>query len=87
MSASWFFKRPPQAPAAQSVSGSPYSYTNTSKDKQICQVSGGTVSLIEINKGSGFATQVGTSGNYTLFPNEIIRITYSVAPTHNMVQH
>lgn len=82
-----YFKRAVSSLGNQSVTASPYVYTNSSKDKQQCTVSGGTVSKIEGNNGSGYVTLSGTSGAYTVFPNENLRITYSVIPTLSVVQH
>ena len=48
------------------------------------QVTGGVVALIEINAGAGFVTQIGAA--FMLFPNQAIRITYTVAPTVNVIQ-
>lgn len=64
-------------PIAVTPSGSPYTYTNTTLGTQIIYIAGGTVSGITHN---GVATGQ-TAGIFTLSPNDVIVVTYSVAPT------
>jgi len=82
-----YFKRPPSAAAGQSVGASPWTYTNNSPSIQIITVSGGVVSLIEIDAGAGFIPAIGLAGVYTLFPSQALKITYVIsAPVVSMVQ-
>ena len=75
-----YFKRAQSAPVPQVVGASPYSYTNSSGSMQMVNVQGGVVSLIEIDAGLGFTPAIGIAGNYLLFPNQVVRITYIVTP-------
>lgn len=73
--------------AAQSISvtGSPFTYTNTGNYKQIVRVSGGTVSSITRGKTTGVGTPVygatNTVGWWTLDSGDSLVVTYSVTPT------
>ncbi len=81
------FKVPPAAPVAQSVGASPWTYTNSSAGGQLVSISGGIVSLIEVNFGVGFTPFPALFGTIYVFPAQAIRITYAVsAPTVSMVQ-
>ena len=75
-----YFKRVPSLPVAQTVTASPYVYTNATVSAQIVKISGGAVSLIEINAGKGYLPQVGLLGSFLVLPNQSIRITYLVTP-------
>lgn len=44
-------------------------------------VSGGTVSLIRLQRGNAFVTLPGTSGVYPVSVKDALVITYSVMPT------
>jgi hypothetical protein len=71
-------------PAAASVTpgASPYTYLNALGYPKELIVSGGTVSLIEVQGGSGaFFTTGLTSGVFIVRPGHRVRITYSVVPT------
>lgn len=71
------------APAAQTVTGSPYTYTNTSGTLQYVQVSGGLavgVSLLGLSALSLTGAQT-----YILRPGDTITITYTTAPTVTIV--
>ncbi len=82
-----YFRRAPAAPAAQSVGGSPATIANNSPSIQVYTVTGGVVTLIEIDAGSGFLPAIGIAGVYVLMPTNTIRMTYVVTPpTVSMVQ-
>lgn len=81
------FRRPHSEAVNQSVGASPYTYTDATVNEEIVTVSGGTVSQIEVNTaGAGFVVQVGTSGDFTVFPAGAVKVTYSVAPTVGVVE-
>lgn len=76
------FRRPKSAAVNQTVTASPYTYTDTTVNEEIVTVSGGTVSQVEVdNSGGGFVVQGETSGDFTVFPDGAVKVTYSVAPT------
>ncbi|SHH71070.1 hypothetical protein SAMN05443248_5807 [Bradyrhizobium erythrophlei] len=77
-----YYSRPRFGPT---VSGSPFSFQNTNGDNMQVSVSGGTVSAIDIQTPvGGFFPSGATSGVFQLAPKDIIRITYSAAPTVNV---
>lgn len=81
-----YFKRAQGSPVPQTVSGSPYVYTNSAGQMQMVAVQGGVVSLIEVDAGLGFVVAIGIAGNYLLFPSQSIRVTYVVTqPTVNVI--
>lgn len=66
---------------ALTVSGSPFTYTNTSANPEIVVVNGGTVTGIDyINAGVGDATGL-THGVFYLFSGGALQVTYSSTPT------
>lgn len=67
---------------AITVTGSPFTYTNTSSRAQLVNVMGGTVTIIEYAR-NGFSFDVLglLSGQYTLMPGDKLRVSYLVAPT------
>ena len=82
------FKRPRSAAVNQVVGASPYTYTDATVNEEIVTVSGGTVSQIEVdNSGGGFVVQVATSGDFTVFPDGGVKVTYSVEPTVAVVEN
>jgi hypothetical protein len=49
-------------------------------------ITGGAVSLIEIDAGLGYVPQVGVAGTFLVLPNQSIRTTYVVSvPTITVV--
>jgi len=65
--------------------GSPYSYTNaTDNDKEVI-VRGGTVSLIEHGRGGSYESVGVTAGIFHVSPGDVLRVTYTVAPTMRLV--
>jgi hypothetical protein len=70
----------PQSEVAVTPGASPYSYTATRKGQLI--VNGGTVSAISLSRnGTTFYTTGQTFGVFQLDSQDVIRITYTVAPT------
>src|ERR1700744_5860043 len=70
------------APAAQTVTASPYVVTNNTGNDQSVIVNGGTVSKIEYSRNGGAYITVGTvAGMFQLSPLDSLRVTYTVAPT------
>jgi hypothetical protein len=81
-----YFKRAPSLPIPQTVTASPFVYTNSTKSAQMVTISGGAVSLIEIDAGLGYVPQVGVAGTFLVLPNQSIRTTYVVSvPTITVV--
>lgn len=73
---------PPPPPVAITVTASPFVYTNSAGMKGTVVLSGGTVSLIEIQRPpAGFLVEGETSGQFFLAPGDQVRVTYSVVPT------
>jgi hypothetical protein len=72
-------------PAAPTIGASPWTYTNKSNGQQQAFVSGGTVSLIQFTRDAG-TTYFAASATVLLSPGDQLRLTYSVAPTFNVVQ-
>lgn len=65
-----------------SVTGSPFTYQNTSPNPVNVSVQGGTVSAVAFSRdGTTFYNYPNVSGIYMLQQNERMRVTYSVAPT------
>jgi hypothetical protein len=74
-----------RARSTLTVSASPYSFQNTTGDNLLVSISGGTVSAVDLQPqatGAVFSSGL-TSGTFELAPKDIIRITYTVAPTIN----
>ncbi len=83
-----YFKRAPSAPIPQVVGATPAVLTNSSTNVQVYAVTGGVVTLIEVDLGAGFLPAVGIAGVFALMPAQALRITYAVTPpTVNMVQY
>lgn len=81
---SWFqqFSQAAPAVAAITVGGSPFSYTANSNGNLI--VSGGTVSLITLTRGTDtiiIATSTATPRIVPISIGDTITVTYSVLPT------
>lgn len=73
-------------PTAQTVTASPFVYTNNSGNDQSEIVSGGTVSLIEYSRNGGTYIPVGAIGGmFALSPLDSLRVTYTVIPTITVV--
>lgn len=73
-------------PTFQTLSGSPYTYTNNTVNDQSEIVQGGTVSKIEFSRNGGTFIDTGvTAGMFSLSPLDSLRVTYTVAPTINVV--
>lgn len=66
-------------------SGSPYSYTNSSTGDVDVIVRGGTVSAVEIGRGASYESVGVVAGMFRLSPADILRVTYTVAPTMRLV--
>lgn len=66
-----------------SPSGSPFSYYNNTHQNQCVYIIGGTVSSVAVVGRTGDSeTQIGTGpGTYVIVPGELLKVTYSVAPT------
>ena len=65
------------------VGASPYSYTNTTTNRILVYVVGGTVSSVARGRGANTTVTGKTQGFYSLRPNETLVVTYSSAPTMN----
>jgi len=73
--------------AAIAVSASPCSLANPAMQPVLFAVSGGTVSAIEMSRnGTTFFSTGQTSGVFRVEPGDVLRITYSVAPTVNQMR-
>jgi len=75
----------PAAPSAITVGTSPFTYTNTSNGIVIVLVSGGTVSSIEFQRGAFTSGSLGTSGMFVLAVGDSLIVTYSAAPSMELV--
>lgn len=70
----------PQAEEAVSISASPMTYTAVIRGQ--VHVSGGTVSVIQFSRdGTNWYDTGITSGFVQMDRNDLLRVTYSVAPT------
>lgn len=79
--------RAPLAAIALTPTASPWVYLNASAGLENVNISGGVVSLLEVDAGIGFVPIVGIAGTVLLFPGWSLRTTYVVsAPTATMVQ-
>jgi hypothetical protein len=77
---------PSIAQAAITVTASPFTYTNTNGQNAHVLISGGTVSAVEYSKdGATFITIGALGGMWTVYPNDRIRVTYTVAPTMTVI--
>lgn len=82
----YHFKRTPGTPQAQSVAASPAVYTNSTPFIQVVVATGGVVTSLEVDQGSGFSVSGLLAGTFMLFPNWALRITYVVTPPTLTVQ-
>ncbi len=73
-----FVSKPP-APDAQTLGGSPFSYTASSNGWLV--VKGGTVSKIEVTRGQDVIDMGVTAGPIPLAVGDVCAVTYTVAPT------
>lgn len=72
------------APEVIAVTASPFSYTAANDGLVI--VTGGTVSLVEYGRGGVF-TNIGTiAGAVPVSQGDVVRVTYTVAPTITFVR-
>lgn len=71
--------------SAITPSGSPYSYTNSSTEDVDVIVRAGTVSLVEIGRGASYESVGAVAGMFRLSPGDILRVTYTVAPTMRLI--
>jgi hypothetical protein len=74
------------APASISVTASPFTYTNASTGLQQVVVSGGTVSLVQIQRAATPISVGLLAGSFILAPGDQAVVTYTVAPTMTAVQ-
>ncbi len=66
-------------------SGSPYSYTNSTDYDEDVIVRGGTVSAVEHGRGGSYESVGVVAGMFRLSPGDVLRVTYTVAPTMRLV--
>lgn len=71
---------PVTAASAQTLSGSPYTFSDVVSDGLLV-VRGGTVSLIEYGRQGVFTTLGIASGLIPVKAGDSVRVTYTVAPT------
>lgn len=75
---------PPANVSPVTLTGSPFTYTAT--NKCVVLLSGGTVSLVEFSRdGTTFYNTGETAGQFTLCAADLLRVTYTVAPTMTAV--
>jgi hypothetical protein len=75
---------PPENESPVTLGASPAIYSATRKGSLI--VSGGTVSFIEFTRnGTNYYNTGATSGMFTVNASDVLRITYTVAPTVTFV--
>lgn len=67
-------------PAAVTVGASPFSYTNVSPIAQSCYLSGATAYAVALNGVTVYASLAGDS-YVMLQPTNVVKVTYTVAPT------
>jgi hypothetical protein len=67
-------------PAAVTVGASPFSYTNVSPIAQSCYLSGATAYAVALNGVTVYASIAGDS-YVMLQPTNVVKVTYTVAPT------
>ena len=66
-------------------SGSPYSYSNATDYDEDVIVRGGTVSTVEVGRGGSYESVGVAAGMFRLSPGDVLRVTYTVAPTMRLV--
>lgn len=75
---------PPEKEVGVTLTGSPFVYSAPKKGSVI--VSGGTVSAIDFSRdGTTFYSTGATAGMFTVNKSDLLRITYTVAPTVTFV--
>jgi hypothetical protein len=73
-------------PSTITVTGSPFSYQNTTTFPASVTVQGGTVSKVEFSRDGTTWYDVGTvAGMFSLSPSDRLRVTYTVAPTMTLI--
>lgn len=75
--------QPPGAEVPATVGSSPYTFS--AKQKGFLIVQGGTVSLVQFNRGTTNYTTGQTQGCFPLSQGDSLIITYSVAPSVTFV--
>lgn len=76
------FHAAPGAPATETLSGSPHTYTNATSRPALAAVSGGTATAIELSHNGSAWVGVGVITGAIVVPRgHRLRITYTVAPT------
>jgi hypothetical protein len=81
-----YFKRAPSAAVPLTVGSTPFAYVNTGNSAQVVTVTGGAVTLIEVDVGVGLLPIVGLFGNYLLLPEQSVRVSYLITkPTMTVV--
>ena len=73
-------------PSSITVGASPYTYQNTNTYTADIIVSGGGVSLLEFSRnGTAFFNTGSFYGMFTLSPYDLLRVTYTLAPTMTII--
>ena len=73
-------------PSTITVTGSPFSYQNTTTFRADVIVQGGTVSKVEFSRDGSTWYDVGvTAGMFGLSPSDRLRVTYTGAPTMTLI--
>ena len=67
------------------VGASPYDYTNSAANDVDVIVRGGTVSSIQVGRGGSYESVGVVAGMFRLSPGDVLRTTYTVAPTMRLV--
>jgi|688.fasta_scaffold681873_1 hypothetical protein len=74
------------APTAITVTASPFTYINQTGANADVIVSGGGISQLEFSRGGATFFSTGSFyGMFTLSPYDLLRVTYSTAPTMTLV--
>lgn len=76
---------PTEAASAVTVGASPYSHSDPVKDGLLV-IRSGTVSLIEYGRNGAFTNLGITSGMVPVRAGDVVRITYTVAPTVTFIR-
>lgn len=66
---------------AVTIGASPTTYLNTTGNKQVLYINGGTISAISLTPSGGGPNAVGVGTAILMCPQDSVTITYSVAPT------
>lgn len=75
----------PLATSGITVTASPFTYTNTTSNEQTVAIIGGTVSAMSLTHGGTATSGIPTNNMYNLSPGDSIQVTYSAAPTMNLL--